>query len=426
MKYYQQIKAQLNGEKGDQVQVWLITLLFLSQLVPQRFSYILTGLCGALWLIRGGGKTIKKTLRDYPIIWLFIGLFFVQVMGLCYTENLKAGRVALEQRLAFLLFPFIVLSAKRLTSQQVNRIFQLFTFGWLLLSLLSLVLGLIHNQEVIGEFNENTYWLLSRHELTRPVGFNAVMAALFVGFCMLWLAKELLKNWHRLAKWQKVSYSFLMCYFTAYQVLLSSRTIFVSVALLLYVGTIFRLIQQQKKLIAALAALLIPLLFFVAIYNHEVAWSRFVDVVKFEKKMEETQFGGYQLRVEIWKSAWKVIQEQPILGVGTGDAWTSIIAAHQERGFTEAVEKRFHAHNQYLHDWMTLGIMGLLLLIANFLIPIIITIKKQQFFYLSFLLLISLSCLTDITLGFYKGIFFFTLTSVLLWHQILGERRSRS
>ncbi|MGB0522247.1 MAG: O-antigen ligase family protein [Flammeovirgaceae bacterium] len=407
----------------DQIGYAILLLLFLSQLAPQHISYFITIAFVAFWLVRGGWKKAKATVKTYPIIWLFWGLIFVPIIGLLYTENLRFGRIAIEQKISYVVFPLIIFSSSILSKVQLNRVFGLFSLGWFLLSLASLYFVFLQNQEIYGSLRSESFWLFSHHNLTKPIGKSAIPTALHIGFCMLWLFKELLFNWKRLSTIWRYAYVSLLVYFIGYQVLLASRTIFTSVVIIMYLVTILWFVQQKKIRQALVIAILLPILFLASIYSHNTTWARFTDVLKFGQPMENTRFGGYQLRVEMWKSAWQIIKENPVLGVGTGDAWDVIINVHKQRNFEEGYKNRYHTHNQYIQDLMTLGILGLLILLANLLIPFILAIRHKHYFYGMFLLFIALACTTDITLGFYKGVFFFSFINALLCHQLLATAK---
>lgn len=421
MNQLHQLKQKLHASQPEKVGYILLILLTISQLGPQRISYILSIALAAWWLIHGGVLRLKSIFRQFPILWLFVALFTIQLIGLTYTENFRAGRIAVEQRLSLLLFPLIIFSWKPLSKKQLHRVFALFTYAWFLLSVVSLILVYQQNIQLYGGLHINSFWLFSHHNLTNPIGFDAIMTALQVGLCMIWLTQQLLVNWKQQRTAIKLFHSFLLAYFFGYQVLLASRTIFFAVAFIIYGGVVFCFIQRKQWLKATSFSIIIPALCILALSLHPTTWARVTDLLKFGEPMENTTFGGYQLRLEIWESAWQVIQANPVLGVGTGDAWDEILIIHQQKNFQEAIQNRYHAHNQYIQDWMTLGVAALVILLANLFYPMLLAIRKQQFFYFSFLFLIAFACMTDITLGFYKGIFFFALFNSLLMRQLMSE-----
>lgn len=79
----------------------------------------------------------------------------------------------------------------------------------------------------------------------------------------------------------------------------------------------------------------------------------------------------------IWNSTWSLIQKQPILGIGPGNYSKEIEVArkklslkYDELAFFYETTQRGHAHNDYLHLWVTFGflILFLYLILAYFLV----------------------------------------------------------
>lgn len=69
-------------------------------------------------------------------------------------------------------------------------------------------------------------------------------------------------------------------------------------------------------------------------------------------------------RLEYWKTAWKIIQRNYLIGVGTGDVLQEMQAMYDEENSPLLEENRLRAHNSYLTFWLTFGIFGLLFFIA--------------------------------------------------------------
>ena len=424
MRFYKHKLLPLIRGNEERIGFSLLAMLFVSQFLQQSISYYLTALLIVFWLICGGHLKIQKTFQKFPVLWLPTALFFAHVIGLIYTDNFRSGRIAVEQHLSFVIAPLVLFSLKPFSKQQLHQLFGYFTYACFVFSLYCL--GKVYYQyfQSLESIDISGLWMISRYEFTWPKSFNVILVSLYVGFSMIWLHDYLITNWKKLTNLSKGFHIFLLFFFLVYQVQMSSRTIFFTVLIIIYLKSLFHLINARQVRLAVVASVCIPILFIGVICSHKTTRERFADAFSFGKSIEETQYGGYQLRFEYWKSAWQVIQNQPVLGVGTGDAWDEIIQAHRSRGFKVGVKERSHAHNQYIQYWMTLGIPGLLILLANLFVPVFIAIQRKQYFYLAFLMLIVLTCLTDTMLGFYKFIFFFAFTNALFLRQVVTEQRS--
>ncbi|MCG9874971.1 MAG: O-antigen ligase family protein [Leptospiraceae bacterium] len=79
----------------------------------------------------------------------------------------------------------------------------------------------------------------------------------------------------------------------------------------------------------------------------------------------------------IWNSTWSLIQNQAVLGIGPGNyskeieiARKNLSLKYEELAFFYETTQRGHAHNDYLHLWVTFGFLNLFLylILAFFLV----------------------------------------------------------
>lgn len=120
------------------------------------------------------------------------------------------------------------------------------------------------------------------------------------------------------------------------------------------------------------------------------------------------------MRLEFWKTAKKIIKEQPILGVGTGDVQDAFDLQYYLNDTSLSEQNRRRAHNQYLTIWLTFGVFGLMYFLFYLLWPLR---GNLQSFYPAFLAIAMLSFLTEDTLETQAGVTFFAFFNALF---ILG------
>ena len=125
-------------------------------------------------------------------------------------------------------------------------------------------------------------------------------------------------------------------------------------------------------------------------------WSR-IEELKFELH-EAKDPNGHSLlqRIEYWKTAWAVIQDHPLLGVGIGDINREIEAKYIETGSLLTPENRHRSHNMYLTTWMGVGVFGVLLMLWGIGYFGWIGIKEQHPVLLAFCVIVfATMCLED-------------------------------
>jgi len=130
---------------------------------------------------------------------------------------------------------------------------------------------------------------------------------------------------------------------------------------------------------------------------------------------------GYSLamRLVYWKTCWRIIKNNLIYGVGTGDIKDHF--AHQYELDETLLDPKFRkrAHNQYLTFWATFGIVGLLLFILSLLIPLFYNTDFKKI-YFAFWVLVCLSFISEDTLETQAGVTFFALFNSLF---LLGLKK---
>lgn len=112
-------------------------------------------------------------------------------------------------------------------------------------------------------------------------------------------------------------------------------------------------------------------------------------------------------RVEFWKAACGIINNNWLIGVGTGDTKQAFALQYEKMHSNLDDKHRLRAHNQYLTMWLTYGVFGLVLFCSLFVVAIKQS-RKNNFLYASFILIAALSCITEDTLESQAGVMFFT------------------
>ncbi len=84
-----------------------------------------------------------------------------------------------------------------------------------------------------------------------------------------------------------------------------------------------------------------------------------------------------------------------------------------------AIDNEINAHNMFFEAMMSVGIIGVLLLLAYFVIPFVLWIKKRRFdmLYCSFLLMIGFNALFESIFEVQMGIIFFCFFNSMLFRE---------
>lgn len=112
-------------------------------------------------------------------------------------------------------------------------------------------------------------------------------------------------------------------------------------------------------------------------------------------------------RLEYWKTGWQIIKQNWIIGVGTGDVQVAFDAQYTKQQSLLLPENRLRAHNSYLTNWISFGIVGLILFLWMNLAFLKTHWKNRNFIPIMFILIALSTFLLEDTLETQMGVSFF-------------------
>ncbi len=117
-------------------------------------------------------------------------------------------------------------------------------------------------------------------------------------------------------------------------------------------------------------------------------------------------------RIIYWNTAFEIIRDNWLLGVGTGDVKNEFRLMHQEINQGLAERYWLRAHNQFLTFFVTFGIVGFGYYL--YLFAYSFRMYRKHFLTVAFLLIGFIACLTEDTLETQAGVTFFSFFFALL------------
>jgi len=131
-------------------------------------------------------------------------------------------------------------------------------------------------------------------------------------------------------------------------------------------------------------------------------------------------------RILVWQSGWQIIQEHPFFGVGTGDVKDALLEEYSHKGIKYAYSRRLNAHNQYLQTYLSVGLIGFLVLVAMLVWPGILAFRRKNYIYFFFILLVSMNILVESMFECQAGIVFYAFfNAVLFWYSSIDKPKEQ-
>jgi O-antigen ligase len=200
--------------------------------------------------------------------------------------------------------------------------------------------------------------------------------------------------------------------------LLSSRAGYLCALLALLLVAILQFKRKRAKEAIAYLILGISLLAAVVLFSptsqkrlEEAVRPKTTDVISDNAEVSVIASSSTSGRMVAWKTAIEVLIEHPF-GVGTGDVENELMSRYELAGEDYAARKHMNPHNQFLQAGVAFGWPGIFTLCLIFLMGFLLALKRKDFLFLSFLLLLGLNMLFESFLEVQSGVvfiaFFFT------------------
>jgi len=394
--------------------LWLTCAIALVMPVYGRLLPLLIALQVLNWLA-GAAYTRNFLLifREKPrmILASFSLIYLFYLLGLAYTSNFRYAGEDLMIKLSLLLFPMILATSDfpLFRRNESWLILKFFSAGCVVGSLVLLERALYHTL-VLGKSGAFYYTALSWN-------FHSGYYSMYLVFAfsnILWflLIRKSVEGTFRIA-----FHVLILVLFTLMVVLLSSKS-----GLLIWLVTVcfyaFLLVFRYKKIwggILFLGASLVLFTVFLALFP--MAVSRVddarEDVMSADFQKNEDQ--SISIRLQIWRSSWKIIRNHFFTGVGTGDVKDALMEQYRKHHLNIVFGQQLNAHNQFIQTFLTLGILGPLILAAMFLLPAIRSFRKEAWIYLVFLVITGISMLFESMLETQAGVVFYAFFNTFLF-----------
>ena len=322
-------------------------------------------------------------------VWAPAGLYALLLLSGLYTHEWPVWRHELFRQLPWLGVPLVFGLARPLTMRQRFGVGSLFVMG------VALVGAATVGQYLRDPAAANEAFRLgqSMPSVTRifHIHFGLMLAlAAFFGFRMA--RQPSAPRWLRVVLGLSVVVCVVVLHVLAY------RTGLLASYVLLLVEALLALLVRRRFWLGA--ALLLALVVGPWLAYHSLGSVRdrvnntLFDLEQFERKHDINQF-SLSRRLAAWQTATVVARQHPVLGVGPADAYAAMMNQYAWRSYGLLPENRVMIHNQYLHQLVAGGAVGLALWLLVLLVPLGQPALRRNPYVYRFLLLQAVAMLTD-------------------------------
>lgn len=163
------------------------------------------------------------------------------------------------------------------------------------------------------------------------------------------------------------------------------------------------------------------------IYNPGIKTRIMKIMVAFDNYKKDDNANGSSVfqRIEYIKASLDIIDDNILIGVGTGDIANAFNDYYIETDSKLLPEFRHRCHNQYLAIMVAFGILGLIWFLFSLFFPLYINKNYKNYFYLVFMTIMALSMFTEDTLETQIGVTVFAFfNSFLVFSYSYSEKEN--
>ncbi|NKI31192.1 O-antigen ligase family protein [Croceivirga thetidis] len=360
-------------------------------------------------------KSFKKS--RFKIFVVGASIFLISLLWLINTYNLSEGLFYLERTSSGILFPLVFLIIPT-TLIQRDLILKGFAISVCFRYLYMLLLNLDYELVFIPD-----YWLeflLQLNQLYLESDLHPSYFSVFIGF------SGLIALYFFLQDKKRIIWLFIFLTLTGFNLTLAAKMPLAAYFITLFSYLIFRTLSLKKGkkknfqlvLMAMTAGLLliglikIPNFILQDAYNYYnlIAKNKQQDnVFDFDKLGNGTDFETWEKtnRVFIWATATKVISDNWLFGVGTGDVNDKLNDYYLASGFEYLERKNTNTHSQPLDFLLRFGVLGTFLILLAFIFFFKVIKTNNYVLYGIFMFFFVFAFLTENLLNRQLGIVFF-------------------
>ena len=350
MKIISLVKGDNKRLSIGTVNSWLLILLAFTFMASIAIGNILLMLILLLWLLEGNFPEKFQAIKHNPFALASIAFVGLHFLGLLWTSDWEFAAFVLKKEFKYLMIPVLMTVLKR---EHVP--YYLLAFFLSMLLLVGISYGIYW--ELIPPY---TIFGLEKVEDPTPfvghIVYNPVLA--FTLYLLLY-AVFLLKP---LSLPLKVL-GLVLFVIMGVDMFLTQGRMGQVVFLVLLALFVFQF-YQGKLLKPALIALALVVTIAPAAYWFSPVVHDRVNLAVYEvQNYEQAPNSSMGLRVIMLLNSFEMIQDNPLLGVGTGDYRQEYIKVNREN-FPEADRGEIlnHPHNVYVQEMVQFGVLGLLIL----------------------------------------------------------------
>ena len=354
------------------------------------------------------GRGLALSRHSNKKLYLFFAATYIMyAISMLYTSNVSDGWQNMEKKLSFIIFPlfFFVSDLTYLSSKRIKALFYAFLSG-LLLFILSNMLWAIYDFIVLdAPIRRFLGW-----EITKINYIHHTYIAMYACFGIIYSFVELFDN-HLKSKGKIAFLLSALVLSTLFVILVESRAGILCMFLLFACLFAWLFFVKKKRMITMCVGTALAVLLVIFFLLFPSGLNR---IIKTQQDLVDTEHKE-DIRITLLKAGLSVAKENCMFGVGVGDRCDVLIKYYEDNNL-ECGD--LNSHNQFVDTTISIGILGLLLLLGYFVVPIVFFAinKRWDMVMLLFLFSIAFNAVFEAVFETQTGILYFNFIFCLLFY----------
>lgn len=391
------------GNFATRVSYYHLLMMMIFLPFDQFFTHIVFISFALHTLLHVKADDFKKifTLRNL----LLQGIFFIVWLSVSYTAYPATAWTDVTRLLLILLFPvFFSLNPLNISHYRERLLFVfavtcVATIGYLYLH----ALMIIRHFALPCSSITSDYFL--NQNFSDPINLHATFFSLQVALAFFYMFSQLFKP---LGLQQRLFYIGTALLLFAGVVQLGSKAVLITTLLAVILAMPFFLISPSRRLKYLMISGVLTVLFIAGLLTVSSLRERYVTGLKTDLS-NPVSYESVEPRLTRWSATLELVAKKPITGYGAGSELSILGDQFFNKKIYIAYLNQFNAHNQYLSFLLITGTVGLLIYLFTLIIGYKMAIRKKDFLFFIFLLLITIVSLSESLLNAEKGVFFYSL-----------------
>ncbi|HET8962470.1 MAG TPA: O-antigen ligase family protein [Chitinophagales bacterium] len=373
------------------------------------FPLTFAGMAGVLALLFSSGVK-SGNRRSEMLLWCLLFLAFLP--GFFIANNPLIAWEDVSGKLYLFAIPLLFFFLKPPDEKLFHRMLGLFVFSCFAFIIISVVIA-IYNFLVHGVSH------FFYKELVSFTTMHPSYIGMYINFAIVITGIYFFRNNFQFYKKQKIFYLIALSIMFVYLLLLTAKTaILIGFASLIFMFVYWG--KQQGKLKLAITYLILALLLLsaIALANKDIR-TRVGMLFNYKEVNYDNSVLSRQYQ---WLSAWQLINDSNWQGVGADVSTDKLVEYYAKNNFQKGVDERYNTHNQYLQQAVDGGWSALLMFCIALAALLHVAFWSRRYILFFFLLILSISILTECMFETLSGIIFFALFGpLLIWEKPLNK-----